>query len=84
MNDADASSDSTLSTHTTSREAGEENMFCDMTLVVTGTRQFQPVLQTPKSPAHSRPLKSAPLTLSWVDETLSLFCLLGHHPQPNT
>lgn len=84
MNDVDASSDSTLSTHTTSREAGEENMFCDMTHIVTGTQQFQLVLQTPKSPAHSCPLKSAPLTLSRVDETLSLFCPLSHHSQPNT
>lgn len=84
MNDVDASSDSTLSTHTTSREAGEENMFCDMTLLVTGARQFQPVLQTPKSPSHSRPLRSAPLTLSRVDETLSLFRPLSHQSQPNT
>lgn len=70
MNDVDASSDSILSTHTASREAGEENMFCDMTLVVTGAQQFQPVLQTHKSPAHSHRLRSAPLTLSRVDETL--------------
>lgn len=58
-------------------------MFCDMTHMMTGTQQFQLVLQTP-SLLHSCPLKSAPLTLSRVDETLSLFCPLSHHSQPNT
>lgn len=57
MNDVDASSDSTLSTHTTSREAGEENMFCDMTHIVTGTQQFQLVLQTPQVSCTFLPLE---------------------------